>query len=69
MITARLVVDLLDRENDISHVFFSTPISRDTALATEVQRLLGFINIRTDLELCLANQRAKPKTVHVTRGR
>ena len=54
------------RKQPISHVFFSKPISRDTALVTEVQRLLGFMNIRTDLELCLANQRAKPKMVHIT---
>ena len=53
----------------ISHVFFLTPISRGTVLTTEVQRLLGFINVQTDIEQCLVNQRKKPKTVHTTRGR
>ena len=57
------------RKRTISPVFFSTSISRDTVLATEVERLLDFVNIRIDLELCLANQRAKPKTVHITCSR
>ena len=62
-----MVVDLLN--HDISHVFSSMPISRGTVLTMEVQRLMGFINIETDLKLCLVDQRAKPKVVHTTRGR
>ena len=34
-------------------------------LTTEVERLLDFITIKTDLELCLVDQRAKPKAVTV----
>ena len=49
-----MVVDLLNR--DISPVFFSMPMSRGTVLTMEVQHLMGFINIKTDLELCLVEQ-------------
>ena len=35
-------------------------------LTMEVQRLLGFINIKTDLELCLVDQQAKPDSTHNT---
>ena len=48
-----MVVDLLNR--DISYGVFSMPMSRGTVLTMEVQRLMGFINIKTDLELTLLN--------------
>ena len=51
------------RKQLISHIFFLTPTGWGTALATEVQHILGFMNIRTDLELCLVSPRAKPKMV------
>ena len=42
-------------------------ISRNVALTTEVQHLLGFIHIKRNLELY--RSMSKPKTVHTTRGR
>ena len=33
--------------------------------STEVQHFLGFINIKTDLVLCLVDQQAKLKTVYM----
>ena len=39
----------------------STPISRGTALTRELQHLLGFINAKKDLELCLDHDKVKDK--------
>ena len=44
-----------------SHICFSMPISRGTVLTAEVQYFLGFINIKTNLELCLVDQMSKVK--------
>ena len=50
-------------EKIISHVFFFlTPISRSTALTMEVQHLLCFINIKTDVEPVACSSKSKPKT-------
>ena len=50
----------------IDHVYFSTPISRNTTLTMKVQRPLGFVNIKTVLELHLAisekSQRRYPQS-------
>ena len=44
---------LQSRKRLISHVLFSMPISRGTVITVEVEHLLDFLNIKTDLELCL----------------
>ena len=54
------------QENNLLPTFSSPPISRGTMLTMEVQHLLGFINIKTGLKLCLVDQRAKPDSTHNT---
>ena len=65
MITVQVFVNLLNQESDSLATFLLNTNSRGTALTTEVQHLLGFININTDLELCLVSQREK--STHNTR--
>ena len=51
-------------ENKHFHLFLIHPPS-SVLLGTPVtilRHLLGFMNIKTDLELCLVDQQAKPKT-------
>ena len=48
------------QENNLLPTFSSPPISRGTVLTMEVQCLLHFINIKTDLKLCLVGEQAKP---------
>ena len=47
----------------IGHVFFSTPMRRDTRLDTDVQRISGFIRMKTVPRLHLAVNEKKPKMV------
>ena len=62
-----VVVDLDQESDSLDHAFFSTPISRSTALTTEVQRLLGFINIKADLELYLIINKQRQRR-HIQHG-
>ena len=65
-IIVQVVVNLLNKENNLLPTFSSPPVSRGTVLTMELQHPLGFINIKTDLELCFVSQRAKPDRTHNT---